>query len=137
MKVTTKTKRLHLVDEYGELSRKLAPHRANLRRFDEVARLLRLAANEKPGAEAVTIAGERYDVLLSAAGMKTLIAPAAELFAKLGRETFFRIASTTVKALEENVADPLVIAELTRQEQSGTRTITAVAKAKAARAKAA
>jgi hypothetical protein len=135
----TKTKpaaRPHLVDEYADLERKLAPHRANLRRFEEVARLLRLAAVEKPGKQSVTIAGERYDVMLSPAGMKTVIASAAVLYEALGREKFLAVASTTLKALEEHV-DPLRIATLTRQEQTGTRTITAIAKAKAARAKAA
>jgi hypothetical protein len=137
--MTTKTKtaaRPHLVDEYGELARKLAPHRANLRRFDEVARLLRLAANEKPADDLVTIAGERYTVFLSHAGMRTVIAPAAKLYDALGKEVFLRVATTTLKALEENV-DPLLIAELTHQEQTGSRNITAIAKAKAAKAKAA
>jgi hypothetical protein len=126
----------HLVDEYADLERKLAPHRANLRRFEEIAKLLRLAAVEKPGKQAVVIAGERHTITLSPAGMKTVIASAAKLYDKLGKEVFLRVATTTLKALEEH-ADPLVIAELTHQEQTGTRTITVAAHAKAAKAKAA
>lgn len=138
MKTKTKTRAasLHLVDEYADLERALAPHRANLRRFEELARLLRLAANEAPGNKPVTIRGERHDVTLSIAGMKTIIAPAAVLYETLGRETFLKIASTTVKALEEHV-DPLRVAGVTHQEQTGTRTIAIAAKTKTAKAKAA
>ena len=132
-KTKTAARRPHLVDEYADLERKLAPYRADFRRFEEVARLLRLAANERPGHEVVTIGGERYIVTLSPAGMRTVIAPAAVLYDKLGRETFLRIASTTVKALEAN-ATALEIAELTSQEQSGSRTITVAAKARVAKA---
>lgn len=112
-----------LVDEYGRLDAELAPLKPKLRRMEAVAKLLRAAVPEKAKAdESVMLAGGIFDVALGPREHRTVFAPAATIYRKIGKEVFLEIASVTLKALEEHV-HPSVVAELTHKEHVGSRPI--------------
>lgn len=120
-----------LVDEYGRLSGELAPIKPKLRRLDAVAKLLRASVPEKvKPEESATLAGIQYEAILGPREERTVIAANAAVYKKLGKDGFLEVAGVTLKALEEHV-HPLVVAELTHKERTGSRAIDVRAKAQA------
>lgn len=111
-----------LVDEYGRLEAKLAPYRADLKREEQLAKLLRGAAAEADPESPFLVKGERYEVTLGIAGMRTVIAAPRQIMLAIGQKLFLKCANVTLKALEEN-AHPLQVAKLTSREQTGPRAI--------------
>jgi len=122
-----------LADEYGALEAELQPWKVKLKRQEELARWLRAYAQRAPAAEAVVIAGERYEITLSPRENKTVFAPLATLYKRLGKDVFLKVASVTLAALKAHV-HPELVAELTRTEPVGPRAIVVRAKAKLAQA---
>jgi hypothetical protein len=111
-----------LVDEYGALTEKLKPFRADFNRQEAVGKLLRAAAADLAPAKTLTLTGQAFEVQLGAASLRTVIASPSVVLKKIGQKLFCKVASVTLTALKENV-HPLLVAELTHQEPIGPRAI--------------
>lgn len=120
-----------LVDEYGQLEKELAPLKPKLNRLERLAKSFRQLAEEADAAIPVVFAGRDYEITLSARGPRTMVAPMAAVYKKLGKDLFLQVAGVTISALEAHV-HPEIVASLTHEEQTGPRKIDVRAKNAAA-----
>lgn len=107
-----------LADEYGALAAEIAPHKAKIKRLEEIGKALRahfVVADLDP-EESAEIAGDRYAVTVGPRGYETKILSIEKVFSKLGKSKFLAACSLTLKALESALspADVLTLTERTR-----------------------
>jgi hypothetical protein len=122
---TTAAKKTHslgpMVDELGGIEKELLPWKGKIARAEALRKALRGAVKTMPPSKELTFEGEKYVCLLGAAGMQTCINKLM-LFKRLGQKLFVDLAGFTLKAIEENCSAD-VVAAVTSQEQSGTRSL--------------
>jgi hypothetical protein len=132
VKKTTKTDRAAVVkarqavvDEYGALDAELAPAKAKLRRFEELAKTIRgWHADSAPGLTIIE-RGETFQVVVGPKAETTILAPAFAICEVLGHERFLEIARTTLGELERT-ATAEQLDKLTRKDRIGSRSLKAI-----------
>lgn len=110
-----------MVDELGALEKEIAPWKGKLARADALRKILRGAVKDRAPAKEIQIEGARFVCLMGSAGLETVINKAM-LFKRIGQRLFVEIAGMTVKAITDGCA-PDVVAAVTSQEQTGTRSL--------------
>ena len=114
--------RKQIVDEYGRLDADVAPHRGKLRRLEELGKVIRAWHISADAEKSVSSSGDQFEVVLSARGMQTAIVDMASVYDALGHECFLKLATVTIKALEENL-DAASIVAMTAKERTGYRSV--------------
>jgi hypothetical protein len=116
-----------LVDELGDIGVTLAPVRSHIAREDALRKALRAAVELAPPEEPQEIQGKRWTAYLGRCGpqRKVNIASAAKI---LGLKGLVKVASVTLKALQEAYAAGLIRIELDmlhciEETPTGTRTL--------------
>lgn len=114
--------RKKLVDEYGQLDSELTPVKAKQRRMEELGKIIRSWHATADPEVSLASAGDRYEVVLGAAGMQTHINDISEVYRSLGHEQFLKLSSVSLRSLEVAL-DSAAVASLTRKERTGYRSI--------------
>lgn len=109
------------VDEYGKLTAKLAPYRADLARLTDLAKAIRAWAEDSSPQANLSFAGNKFVCSLGPCGLESKITNMGDVYKTLGHEKFLKSCSMTLKALEAAGGD---MAVLTVKTQTGTRTLT-------------
>lgn len=104
------------VDELGSIEKELAPLAGRIARAEQLRKAIR---QQTPDATS-EIAGERFVAVLGPRGNQTVIRFPA-LVKKIGAAAYAKVATVTLKALEEHW--PEHAAAVTSQEQTGTRSL--------------
>jgi hypothetical protein len=119
------------VDELGEIQARLASHRADIAREEELKRLIRKLHGEASPTQAVRIAGAKFDAVLEPRQFETVI-DVGELLKQVGRVPFLKLASVTLKAVSE-FADaarrPELVGLVSSRTQTGSRKLVVVPRA--------
>jgi hypothetical protein len=119
-------RRAGLVDEFGKLEAELMPHRAKIRRLEELSKVIRGWHADHDPEQGYKDSGNDFEVIVSAATMQTHFAPMKAIFKALGKAKFLAAASITLKALEANL-DAAGVLALTTKKRTGPRTLLVVA----------
>jgi hypothetical protein len=109
-----------LADEYGDLAEKIAPHKANIKRLEEVGKALRAHVADLDPEESAEVAGERHSVTIGPRGYESKIISLEKVFSKLGKSKFLAACSLTLKALETALT-PADVLTLTERKRTGYR----------------
>ena len=111
-----------VIDEYGELSRAMAPHKASLARLTALAKSIRERFQNEDPLRDIEAAGDFYFVTLGPAGLQTRIEDMQATYDALGHERFLAHCSMTLEKLKAATAEqPGQFAALTLQERTGSR----------------
>lgn len=132
----TKAERAAIIDEYGELQRRVDEFRPVAERCAMLARTIASWYADEPPEESFVEEGRRYSVQISPRTVKRTIVNMAKLYALVGKAKFLEMATVTLSAVDKHVAAPLH-SKFIRAEMTGERRVKAVAKASAIDAKAA
>ena len=118
-----------LVDEYGELDRKVTEFAPTKRRHEEVAKTIRGWYENAPADKSDVVEGAKYSIQVGARGEERHFSPKsrAAIFKQLGAKVAFKFFGITLKAATEALGEGRV-AELTHFERTGSRKLVAVAK---------
>lgn len=117
-----------IVDEFGEIDRLVKAFAPTLRRHEELKKQIQSLAADKPAEVDVSLDGRLYQVQISARKLERKIVDVPRVFVMLGKKRFLELCSMTLKALESAIT-PDRFAEIVVEDRTGSRTITAVAKA--------
>lgn len=123
-------RRKTLIDEYGRLEAAVAPHKATIRRLEELGKAIRAWYADADPEQGVTLDGAAYAITLGPCGFQTSITSLAEVYLRLGHAKFLAACSMTIKQLESKLPASEVLA-LTKRERTGSRQIVTAAKAAA------
>lgn len=115
--------RIILVDEYGSLLARTAPHKSNFARLAEVAKGIRSWFKESPGHKSYTVEGALYVCSVGVCGSSTIISNMQEVYDRLGHKKFLAHCSITLTALEEAGLNAGDIAAMTHKAQIGSRNL--------------
>ncbi len=124
--------RILLVDEYGCLLAKTAPHKRNFARLAEVAKGIRSWFKDSPGQKSYIVHGSAYLCTLSPCENQTLIGDMQTVYERLGHKKFLSHCTISLTALADAGLTAGDIAALTYKAQTGSRTIEVTRKEDAA-----
>ena len=110
-----------VVDEYGDLTVKLRPFKADQARLADLAKTIRGWYAAEDATEAFTAEGDHYQALLGPKSNETKIEDIEAVYDALGHDAFLAACSITLGALEKAGAN---VAALTVKEQTGSRSLT-------------
>ena len=130
--------RAQIVDEFGELDRLVSAFSPTQKRYKALQDQIRSWYVNFPVDQATAAEGGLYRVLVGARGEERSFSlkAKAKIFAKLGKAAAIAAFSITLKAVEEALGKDELDA-LATKAPTGSRKLVAVAKAPAARTKAA
>jgi len=114
--------RASVVDEAGALELKLAPHRADLKRLEELRKTIRGWYDTEPAGMTFSPHGDEYFAMVGACGFQTRIHDMLAVFQHAGEEEFLGACSLSLDALGSIVPSSLVSA-VTAKEQTGPRSL--------------
>lgn len=132
----TKAERAAIIDEFGELQRRVDEFRPVAERCTALARTIASWYADEPAGESFVEEGRYYSVQISPRTIKRTVVNMPKLYALLGKAKFLELATVTLAAIDKHVAAPLH-AKIIRAEMTGERRVKAVAKATATDARAA
>lgn len=118
----TPAERRRLVDEYGSLNLKLAPFRAELRRTDELASIIRSWYADLAPNLAYSAKGEKFVVVAGPKENQRKILSMPNVFRLLGQKRFLDFCSLPIKVLEAN-ASAAEMSKLIASQQTGPRAL--------------
>ncbi|MDZ4796592.1 MAG: hypothetical protein SGI92_00410 [Bryobacteraceae bacterium] len=127
--VLTKAHRA-LIDEYGELERRLAEFKPVADRAAAVKKALSSLGDSHPADQPLALEGAHYTVHLSPKAIERKVFDIDKLWATIGKSKFLQFCRFPLAAIDQHVASSLHPAFLLA-EHSGNRTVKAVAKASA------
>lgn len=87
------------VDELGEIEARLAPHRADMARAEEIRRAIRRSYDDADAAATFEAQGAQYTALVGARGFQRAI-DNAKLIKAVGQKAFAAIATVTLAAVD-------------------------------------
>jgi len=109
-----------VVDEYGDLTAKLRPFKADLARLTDLAKTIRGWYAAEDCRLPFTAEGDHYQALLGPKSNETKIDDIEAVYDALGHDVFLAACSITLAALEKAGAN---VAALTTKEQTGSRSL--------------
>jgi len=125
--------RAAVVDEYGELERKIALLAPTIARRDALREKILSWCAGQPADEAVTVQGAQYRIDITPCEYKRFIPNMAAVFRLFGQDKFLQYCTFPLGILDSQLSKAEQRAVI-RKERLGSRRISAVAKAAPARA---
>jgi hypothetical protein len=116
-----KRERKAMIDEYGDLVKRLAPVKPDMSRLTTLTAAIRSWYEDADATASVSAFGERYVVSLGPRGNQTKIENMQDVFAALGRERFLSVCSLSLANLAAALDNPDAY---TVSEQTGPRPLT-------------
>lgn len=126
------TERAAIIDEYGELSRKVKEFKPTADRAAALGKTIAAWYDDRPAEDSFTAAGERFTVQVSARSNKRFISNMVKLARILGKR-FYEVAFVRLEDVDKFV-DPALHPKVLGSSRCGNRRVDAVAKGAAARA---
>jgi hypothetical protein len=127
-----------IVDEFGELDRRVAEFKPQLKRYEALKAQIRTWAEKIPAADSVEYAGTRYTAQLGPREMKRTVIDKLKAFTILKKVLGLKGALAVVTIPLEKAVDAHIPEAqhklIVKEERTGSRDITAVAKAVPAKA---
>jgi hypothetical protein len=121
-----------MIDEYGELDRRMQLHAAETARYELLKKTIKSWFDQAPPDADGTVEGDTYLLHLSARERERRIGSMAELAEVIGMEKLLELATVPLGALEDLIGKTRVAA-LAVERRSGSRRIKAIPKHPAAR----
>jgi hypothetical protein len=115
--------RVELVDEYGHLLEKTAPHKKNFARLAEVAKGIRSWFKDSSGSKSYIAQGDIYVCTLSPCENQTVIKDMQLVYDRLGHKKFIAACSITLGAMAEAGLSAGDIVAMTYKAQTGSRNL--------------
>ena len=125
-------KRSAVIDEYGELARRVAAFKPTAERKLELEKEIASWYAEQSAELEFAAEGRLYSVQISAKGIKREITDMGKLFALLGKARFLDVCSVPMQAIDREIPPEKHPAFLT-EERKGRRAVDVVAKETASR----
>jgi hypothetical protein len=116
-----------LVDEYGELDRRMQLRAMDYQRYEALKRAIKCWFDQAPADADGTVEGDVYLLHLSARERERKVRDMRELLKILGLDKFLELASIPVGVLE-NILGTARVAQLTTDTRTGSRRIKAIPK---------
>jgi hypothetical protein len=114
-----------MIDEYGELSRAMAPHRPAMARLAALASGIRARFHGREATEEIEAPGDYYTVVLGPCGLQTRIEDMQAAYDALGHDAFIAHCSITLERLRLACGSMNIpFTNLTVQQQTGPRPLT-------------
>jgi hypothetical protein len=126
------TDRAAIIDEYGELSRKVREFKPTADRAAALGKTIAAWYDDKPAEDAFTASGELFTVQVSARAQKRFVSNVFRLSRILGKR-FYELATIKLEDIDKFVA-PELHPNFISASRAGNRRVEAVAKGAAARA---
>lgn len=114
-----------IIDEYGELSRRVAEFKPTIDRHKKLKDEIESWYALKPAGEAFVEHGEAYSVQLSARAHERTIISMDRLYKRLGKTRFLEWATFPLSVIDKLFANP---GEILKSERTGHRKVEAVAR---------
>lgn len=89
-----------VIDEFGELSRAMAPHKAGMARLATLAKSIRDRFSDADPYADFEAAGDYYIAVLGPCGLQTSIEDMQEVYDALGHDDFIKHCSMTLAKLQ-------------------------------------
>jgi hypothetical protein len=112
-----------LVDELGEIDKKLATVRSDIAREKKLKETLRAAVSLRPANESIEIKGKQHVATLGPRGFQTIV-DAVKVLKAVGSKLFPALVTVTTKALTDAKVDPAIVASCSATDQTGHRELT-------------
>lgn len=125
--VTVDRMQRQMVDEYGELDRRMQMLARDVARYDVLKRAIKSWFDGLPPDVDSTVEGQVYRLHLSARERERRVRNMRDLVASIGIEKFLEIANVTIGALEDMMGKTRA-AGLITEARTGSRRIKAVPK---------
>lgn len=116
-----------MIDEYGELDRRMQLRAADVARYEVLKRAIKSWFGDVPADADGTVEGEVYLLHLSARERERTVADLRAVVDLIGFERFLQIATVPITALE-NILGKSHVAGLVTEARSGSRRIKAIPK---------
>jgi hypothetical protein len=117
-----------IIDRYGELKRQVDAFKPTSDECDAYAKIIQSWAENEAADKALEYSGDSYTVQLKAREFARRVTSWARVFKLLGKAKFLELATITLGLIDENIpADKHK--EFLIREQTGRRTLKAIAKA--------
>ena len=116
-----------LIDEYGELARKVLMHAATAARFELLKGQIKAWFDSAPCDADGDVDGVLYRIHVTARERERRVRSMSELYNAIGLEKFLEVATVTIGALEDAIGKTRAAAFVV-EEQTGSRRIKPIAK---------
>lgn len=113
-----------LIDEYGDLVRALAPHKADLARLTKLASTIREWYKDADERTSFLAEGDHFSVTVGPCGNQTKIVDMDGVYDALGHDPFIAACSMSLANLKAALAGRAVEGAFTEVEMSGSRDLT-------------
>jgi hypothetical protein len=118
----TPAERRRLVDEFGALETKLTALRPDIRRHEQLGKIIRGWYADLPANQAFSCKGEKFVVVAGPREFQRVIRSMLDLFKLIGQKRFLEFCSLPLKVLESN-ATAAEMAKLVDTRQIGPRAL--------------
>lgn len=118
--------RAAIIDEYGELERKIAAFKPVADRAAALKKEIASWYEHQPADEVFVAEGKLYNAQVSAKALERRVFDMPKLFSLLGRNRFLEFCKVSLAAIDQHVASEKHPAFL-HSERSGNRTVKTVA----------
>jgi hypothetical protein len=119
-KAVLEAARSAVVDEAGELEKKLAPYKGDIRRLEDLRKTIRSWYEGADPTKIFSAYGETYVATVGACGNETVIHDMSSIFEAAGRDKFLAACKLAIGKLP-GLVNPALAAACTSQEQTGSR----------------
>ncbi len=128
--------RAAIVDEYGELDRKIQEFKPTTKRYEELKKTIQGWYADLPAEQSSVAEGKLYTVQVGARENRRKITNMLKVYRLIGMQKFLELCSISLEAIEKVIA-PSRLEGIISSERTGPRTLRPVAKASPAVAQAA
>jgi hypothetical protein len=119
--------RAAIVDEFGELKRRIQEHKPDVDRAQALAKIIQSWYQHEKPEQAFVAEGEAYTLQVSPRGMVRTITDLWRVYRILGKDKFFELAHVGLSYIDAEIPAEKHAAFLV-QSQTGDRRLVAVAK---------